>query len=229
VEDAAFFAGTLARRNLLSRGRPPALRIGLYGVEKWGEVSAGTREALRRAATAFESAGAHLIDVGEFSDQEALGRAYETIVLWEITSSLAFERTHHLMRLRPQTREILSLPPPDPTEYDTALALVAAARSRLAVDFGHCDVLLSPAALGEAPKGLEGTGDPRHCLIWTLLHVPCLTVPVMMGPRGLPLGVQLVGRLGDDARLICAAMVVEAALDRRPSYAQPMPLSSDTM
>jgi Asp-tRNA(Asn)/Glu-tRNA(Gln) amidotransferase A subunit family amidase len=229
VEDAAFFAGTLARRDLLGRGRSPALRVGLYGVEKWGELSAGTRAALHRAATAFQYTGAHLIDVCELTEQEALGLAYETIVLWEITSSLAFERTHHLMRLRAQTREILSLPPPDPAEYETALALVAAARSRLAVDFGHCDVLLSPAALDEAPKGLESTGDPMHCLIWTLLHAPCITVPVMTGPRGLPLGVQLVGRIGDDARLIRAAMVVEEALDRRPPYEEPVPLRSDTM
>jgi Asp-tRNA(Asn)/Glu-tRNA(Gln) amidotransferase A subunit family amidase len=69
-----------------------------------------------------------------------------------------------------------------------------------------------PAAPGEAPEGLAYTGDPAFSRIWTLLGVPCVTLPAGTGPGSLPLGIQLVGRIGDDARLLAVAAVVERAL-----------------
>ena len=56
------------------------------------------------------------------------------------------------------------------------------------------DVLVTPSAPGEAPAGLDWTGDPAFNFIWTSLHVPCVTVPAGSGPNGLPLGIQIVGR-----------------------------------
>jgi len=67
------------------------------------------------------------------------------------------------------------------------------------------DAILTPAASGTAPRGLESTGDPAFNAVWTLCGMPALTVPLMQGENGLPLGVQLVGpRLGD-ARLLRTA------------------------
>ena len=70
---------------------------------------------------------------------------------------------------------------------------------------GDCDVLLAPAATGEAPKGLGSTGDPVFNQVWTYLHVPLVAVPCGRGPAGLPLGLQVTGRLDDDARTLAAA------------------------
>jgi Asp-tRNA(Asn)/Glu-tRNA(Gln) amidotransferase A subunit family amidase len=67
------------------------------------------------------------------------------------------------------------------------------------------DAILTPAALGTAPKGLGSTGDPSFCTLWTLLGMPALSVPVMQGANGLPLGAQLVGRRNFDARLMRTA------------------------
>ncbi|MDE0384164.1 MAG: amidase family protein, partial [Defluviicoccus sp.] len=58
---------------------------------------------------------------------------------------------------------------------------------------------------GEAPEGLGMTGDPIFQTTWTLLHLPCVTLPFATGPRGLPVGVQLIGRRGADAALLAAA------------------------
>ena len=63
------------------------------------------------------------------------------------------------------------------------------------------DAILTPAACGEAPLGLGATGDPIFCTTWTCLGVPALSVPLMEGANGMPIGVQLVGPRGDDARL----------------------------
>jgi len=71
------------------------------------------------------------------------------------------------------------------------------------------DAILTPPALGTAPKGLGATGDPAFCVLWTLLGMPALTLPLMQGQNGLPLGVQLVGRRNYDARLLRTARWLE--------------------
>ncbi|MBV8338192.1 MAG: amidase, partial [Alphaproteobacteria bacterium] len=78
--------------------------------------------------------------------------------------------------------------------------------------FGSCDAVLVPAAPGEAPAGLGATGDPVFNRMWTLLGVPCVTLPARWGENGLPTGVQLVGRVRDDARLLACAAFLERAL-----------------
>jgi len=67
------------------------------------------------------------------------------------------------------------------------------------------DAILTPPALGTAPKGLAATGDPVFCVAWTLLGLPAISVPLLRGGNGLPIGVQLVGRRNFDARLLRTA------------------------
>jgi Asp-tRNA(Asn)/Glu-tRNA(Gln) amidotransferase A subunit family amidase len=67
------------------------------------------------------------------------------------------------------------------------------------------DAILTPAAFGTAPKGLASTGDPAFCTLWTLTGMPALSVPLLQGANGLPLGVQLVGRRDGDGRLLRTA------------------------
>jgi amidase len=73
-------------------------------------------------------------------------------------------------------------------------------------------VLLAPSALGEAPQGLQSTGDARCNALWTLAWTPCVTLPAGTGRNGLPLGIQLVGRRFADEALFDAAAWVEARL-----------------
>ncbi len=70
--------------------------------------------------------------------------------------------------------------------------------------FERYDAIITPAAAGEAPVG-EATGDPAFCRIWTLCGTPALSLPLLTGPAGMPLGVQLVGRRGNDGRLLRTA------------------------
>ncbi len=71
--------------------------------------------------------------------------------------------------------------------------------------FEHYDAILTPAALGTAPEGLSSTGDPLMCTLWTFLGMPAISLPLLHGENGLPIGVQLVGRKGNDARLLRTA------------------------
>jgi len=74
------------------------------------------------------------------------------------------------------------------------------------------DAIVTPPALGTAPKGLGATGDPVFCVLWTLLGMPALTLPLLRGANGLPLGVQLVGRRNYDGRLLRTARWLERRL-----------------
>jgi Asp-tRNA(Asn)/Glu-tRNA(Gln) amidotransferase A subunit family amidase len=67
------------------------------------------------------------------------------------------------------------------------------------------DAIITPAAPGPAPRGLENTGDPSFCTLWTLCGMPSISLPLMQAKNGLPIGVQLVGPRGGDARLLRTA------------------------
>ena len=71
--------------------------------------------------------------------------------------------------------------------------------------FESYDAIITPAAPAEAPAGLGSTGNPAFNGLWTLCGVPAVSLPLLQGPKGLPVGVQLVGRRGDDARLLRTA------------------------
>ena len=79
---------------------------------------------------------------------------------------------------------------------------------------------MTPSAPGQAPAGLDWTGDPVFNLIWTSLHVPCVTVPAGVGPDGLPLGIQIVTRMGEDREALAWAQWVVAALSWKKRLAQ---------
>jgi Asp-tRNA(Asn)/Glu-tRNA(Gln) amidotransferase A subunit family amidase len=80
--------------------------------------------------------------------------------------------------------------------------------------FDHYDAILTPAAPGEAPTGLGATGNPIFNGLWTFCGVPAVTLPLLQGPTGLPVGVQLVGRGGEDGRLLRTARWLTRMIDR---------------
>lgn len=71
--------------------------------------------------------------------------------------------------------------------------------------FGDYDAILTPAAPGEAPAGLSNTGNADFNRLWTFLDTPAVSLPVGLGPNGLPLGLQLVGKRGSDRALLALA------------------------
>jgi len=87
-------------------------------------------------------------------------------------------------------------------DYLDALDCQATLRSALDRLFERYDAIVTPAAPGEAPRGLHSTGDSAFNNLWSLCGVPALTLPLLKGPNGLPLGVQLVARRGEDAELL---------------------------
>jgi len=98
-------------------------------------------------------------------------------------------------------------------DYQRACARIPLINDGFEEIFERCDAIVTPAAPGTAPKGLESTGDPAFCTLWTLCGMPALSLPLMQGGNGLPLGVQLVGRRDGDARLLRTARWLASQLE----------------
>lgn len=86
-----------------------------------------------------------------------------------------------------------------------ALGIREAAQKFFLAFFKDFDAILCPAAPGEAPKMDTGTGNPIFSTIWTLAGLPCISLPLLEGDSGLPIGVQLVGEMERDDRLLRTA------------------------
>jgi amidase len=135
--------------------------------------------------------------------------ARETINNFERAAAMAHEWNNHRERISDRLRKrIESGRAMAYADYVAALRLGEECRARLPAVFGEVDVLLTPCVTGEAPRGLDETGDPGFQAIWTILHTPALTLPTHRGPRGLPVGIQLVApRFADRRLLACASWI----------------------
>jgi Asp-tRNA(Asn)/Glu-tRNA(Gln) amidotransferase A subunit family amidase len=207
AEDAALFVGALTgRAELLTLPQVTKLRVGFCRTHDWNETRPETGEALEAAARSLSAAGAGVSQVELPPDFAALGDAHGDILGYEIARNLAHEHAVHGVRLSTRLRELLEASRQvTPERYDRARVLARACRMAFGGAIDECHVVVAPSATGEAPAGLESTGNPVMNRVWTLLHVPCVTVPVARGPSGLPVGLQVIGRFADDARTLAAA------------------------
>jgi Asp-tRNA(Asn)/Glu-tRNA(Gln) amidotransferase A subunit family amidase len=215
VADAALLAGVVGDRPLtdFSKGVGSAPRIGVPATKHWPQPDAVTLARLEDAKTRLAAKGARIEAVDLPATFDGLAEACDVICGYDAYRSYAYERTTAADQLSPFLTGFLNkaVSIERPT-YEAALTLASACRRQADTIFRQVDCLLVPAAGGEAPKGLDSTGDPYLNKVWTLLHLPCVTVPAFTGPTGLPIGAQLVGARNGDAKLLNAAEWVYRAL-----------------
>ncbi len=172
-----------------------------------------TEALMERAAQQLAQAGAQVRDVTLSVAFDGIEAAHAVVMNAESARAMGWELAQH----REQVSEILR----ERLEWGLAQggkALVDARQifrvlqSAFPEAMEGVDILVTPSAPGEAPMGLEYTGDASFNLTWTSLHVPCVTVPAGTGPNGLPLGLQVVGRFGADRAVLAWAAWVASAL-----------------
>ena len=184
---------------------PPRVpRLAFVKTSMWDQVDADARgafsELVQRLGDRVEALELGTPADGILAWQRAIGGA-------EIAINLRREWEHGRDKLSAALRAriehgrgVLAL------DYLEALARVPRLVASLTELFDQrYDAILTPAAFGTAPKGLESTGDPAFCALWTLCGMPALNVPLMRGANGLPLGAQLVGARDQDAQLLRTA------------------------
>jgi len=206
IEDAAPVLQVLADRPLLKvgAGRP---RLGFVRTEAWPRALPQTQRAVEEAARGL---GAAEVQLGEAFT--GLVDAQIAIMGAEASESLWGKPRERLSaRLRQFLEEGAAVPP---GRLQAAREKAERAREEIGEVFRRVDALITPATVGEAPEGLDSTGDPLFSRIWTLLGTPCLSLPVLEGPAGLPLGLQVVGPRGDEGRLLGAGAWISREMKR---------------
>jgi Asp-tRNA(Asn)/Glu-tRNA(Gln) amidotransferase A subunit family amidase len=150
--------------------------------------------------------------------QEAVS-LHRTIMEADLARSFEREYAQGKERLSPILREMIERGQKVlAVDYNNALGQVPVFRHEFDKVFEWYDAIITPAATGEASVGLESTGSPVFCTLWTLCGMPAITLPLMQGSHGMPMGVQLVGPKGDDARLLrTARWLVNLVCDPSPA------------
>ena len=220
VPDAALLAAALSGRiswlvRPLAEHVSRPLRVGMCHTYEWGQALPETQAAMQNAADVIgANAGMVLCDVQLPVDYQHLAQAQTYIQLAEQAQCFAYERLNHWAQLSPRLQGIVKAGLAVTIEqYDQAQALVAQCRAQLEQVFQNVDVLLAPSAPGAAPLGLDNTGDPLFCRIWTVLHTPTVNIPAGFASIGMPVGLQVVGPVGEDAFILLAAHAIHVCLD----------------
>ncbi len=206
VDDVALFAaaadGHHAPPDLALSGMP---RIALCATHEWPHADADTRAAFAQAQRALDGAGVPSRELQLPLLFSQLLQAQKEIMAFDLARSLAHERLRHEAQLSEGLRALLEQGlQVDEERHRANRRLAGAARGQIAELFGDADALLAPSATGEAPT-LEQTGDPVFGRVWTLLGLPCIHLPFTRGASGLPVGLQLIGRQGEDRALLRVA------------------------
>ncbi len=217
VEDLAIGLSAMTNRPELLPGEAiEQPRIGVVTQDFAGAPEAASAEALQITSVALERAGASVRPLALPDISGEAWRAHETVQEFEAHQALAWEYQTQYEAMPPLLRakldETRGIPPAD---YDEARRVANRGRKALAKIFDDVDALLTFSAPGAAPKGLASTGDTRFNKLWTLMGVPCVNVPAYVADGGLPVGMQVIARFGNDAGALQAARFVEVALARR--------------
>ncbi|MFL9913340.1 amidase [Paraburkholderia sp. RL17-337-BIB-A] len=207
VRDVALLGAVLTGDTRLNgEFQPASPRIGLCPTSEWAHVSADVQRAWAEAVRVLAPQAAHMSDAVFPPDLPDLVALQKAIMAFEMSRALAYELTTNKARLSAALQELLV----NGTEISGATHVqnqraTASAQARVDALFDDFDVLLTPSAAGEAPAGIDATGDPLFCRAWTLLGLPCVHIPFAHGSQNLPIGLQLVGRWGDDHKLLAIA------------------------
>jgi len=215
VADCALLAGASAGRDLgepdAKPDRPP--RIGICRSPSWRLAAPETQALLAEAAHRLARAGAWVEDRDLPAPFNAIEEAHPIVQFAESARALGWELTTARGEISAELLELLERGMSHGAEaVDAARATLGRMQHAFPRAMDGLDVLVTPSAPGEAPAGLGWTGDPAFNYIWTSLHVPAVTVPAGKGTKGLPLGIQIIGRQGEDRPLLAWAQWVAAAM-----------------
>ena len=195
---------------VLAEEPPLAPRLAFVKTPMWGQADADTHEAFAEVAEVL-GAQCEELDLGE--SVHAAWDWMHCIMEAEMAANLDREWTLGRDRLSEPLREQLARGREiSALAYQQAVARIAQLNDGFDEVFQRFDAIITPAAQGGAPT-LDSTGDPVFCTLWSLCGMPALNLPLLHSAENLPLGLQLVGHRGDDARLLRTARWLTGRLE----------------
>jgi Asp-tRNA(Asn)/Glu-tRNA(Gln) amidotransferase A subunit family amidase len=212
LDDVALLRAALIAMPLRKVDRTSAVpRIGLCRTPAWDAAEPATQRLIESTAARLGAAGAKVSEVSFAPAFADILEHHRRVFNFEAARNYAYEYERHHEQVSQVLRDTVLRPGRELPLSAYVEALETAERFRAHLDdiFAEVDLLLTPSAAGEAPEGLGSTGDPSFNGLWTLGWTPCVTLPAGNGPRGLPLGIQLIGKRFEDEALLDKAAWVE--------------------
>src|SRR5262245_36882861 len=214
IDDAELVTGVVIGKAPAQRTMDSAPRLGLCRTPLWDTADPETKHAVEDAAKRLAAAGASVREITLTEDFSRLYHASrETINNYERARSMADDYAKHAARISKVLGDRVKVGTTTKHEdYVAALKLAEHCRTLIEPEFDSVDAILAPCVKGEAIAGLAHTGDPAFQQFWTVLYGPALSLPTHRGPKGLPVGIQLVAKRYDDERLFACARWVMGKL-----------------
>lgn len=189
------------------------LNLALCKTEFWPQSGDTVRQTLQQVVELLSSNGHKVTEVELGACFDGLSNAHDTISDLEARQSLDEEWRVHPELLSAGVKAKLARGAAVlPAAYAEAVQTVNLCRTWTNQLLGSYDCILTPSAPDVAP--LLETGDPGSSSFnkfWTSVGSPAISLPASR-PEELPVGIQLVGRDGQDERLLEAAQSVESLL-----------------
>ncbi|MBO6521254.1 MAG: amidase [Rhodospirillales bacterium] len=186
-------------------------RVAFMKTPAWDQAEEGTRAAFAEL-TEF---------LGDRVEEVPLDEVYDEVFEWhrrvmeaDLAKNFARDFQRAPEQISPQLTEMIERGQKVlAVDYNLGIERMSLFEHGLDPVFENFDAIITPATPGEAPVGLDATGSPVFCTLWTFTGLPAITLPLMSGEAGMPLGVQLVGKKGDDARLLRTATWLTKRID----------------
>jgi amidase len=215
VEDVALYRDVLlgSRPEPLPEDIGAAPRIGFARTHLWQQCEPTTQSMMEDCARRLARAGATVSDVTLPEEFERVEDAHRWISSYEFARNFSWEIDNHWERISRTLREnrLRDGLGCSFEKYREARSFAEACRARVDGLLADYDILFTPVAAGEAPLGLDSTGNASFCAIWTTMHVPAMSLPLFRGPNDLPVGAQVLARRNADRKLFMAARWVQRA------------------
>jgi amidase len=181
------------------------LKVAVCQTPNWAKALPATRQAMADGAGSLAAAGADVRTLTLDGDFLGLIDAHRRILRREGRSAFLGEYRNNPELLDSFKATVENRDALTPTAVREAYKLADRCRAQLDDIAAQYDVFLAPSATGEAPVGIDSTGDASFNGMWTVLQVPVVNIPGHTGPAGMPVGLSFVGRRYDDRRVIAAA------------------------
>ncbi len=215
VADTACLAAALAEYPDALPGLPepsatPPLLLGIVDLP-WMAADPAMHEAIESATLLLRQRGARVVMTALPQALADTAEVHRRILLFEAVKELGELQLRDRPRFSDQMNATLDAGRQiGEQEYIEAMERREEVVATFDAFIADADAVLMPPACGAAPRGLTSTGDPAFCTLWSLTGMPALTLPYRLDSSGLPLGLQLGGRRGQDGGLLAAALWAEA-------------------
>ena len=206
VEDLSLFRSVLLEEKIISPKEIELkkLKIAFVKSPHWNKTDTSTQENLIKLTNNMQKNNINIIDLDIDHIITKSDQLHLDISGYEFKRSISYERFNHFNDLSDELRNGRLSDGYKVTNelYKIAINELKILRHNIDLIFNDIDLIITPSAPGEALEGLEYTGSPIFNTTWSISGNPCVTLPLFKGKLNLPIGCQLITKVGDDNNLL---------------------------